>query len=228
MSSLAAQCSASSSSLSSASSSSLSSSSSRSQQSSSSLLSSPDALLESKEGLIDLSSLHPSLTVCRTETFQIRDIIMKGWESNYADDLNDHEANLDDQVDDDQGDFCLCHINLIHTLLMKISRWFDQRKRRWQNIPGVRSTLVASEVDQGELSKQRFPPLCLAQDDLHNFGFGCGRRSNLQEICMRFSPKMKVMDGRIRKLINLFVCAKICSDEGQCLFACLWILFKTT
>ena len=36
------------------------------------------------------------------------------------------------------------------------------------NVPGVGSTLVASEVDEGELSKQRLPSLVLAEDDLHN------------------------------------------------------------
>ena len=40
-----------------------------------------------------------------------------------------------------------------------------------KNVPGVGSTLVASEVDEGELSKQRLPSLVLAEDDLHNLNF---------------------------------------------------------
>ena len=37
-------------------------------------------------------------------------------------------------------------------------------------IPGIRSTLVSSEVDEGKLSKQRLSSLVLSQDDLQDWG----------------------------------------------------------
>ena len=37
-------------------------------------------------------------------------------------------------------------------------------------IPGIRSTLVPREVDEGKLSKQRLSSLVLSQDDLQDWG----------------------------------------------------------
>ena len=37
-------------------------------------------------------------------------------------------------------------------------------------IPGIRTTLVPREVDEGKLSKQRLSSLVLSQDDLQDWG----------------------------------------------------------
>ena len=77
------------------------------------------------------------------------------------------------------------------------------------NKPCVRSTLVASQVDQRELSKQRLPSLVLPEDDLNNSSW------------YDLPPKKWKLRQWMKGQENLWFCLFWSMKDNVCLLGCV-------